>query len=200
MFEAFKFVNILGADKGFPAIGTSGSGNVVFAGHFDEVLEFQLNGRRPSGKLIAAQTESLPMKRLILCLSVCLMSLSNAGADTPPKAEAAAGRVYEMRTYYANPGKMTALHARFKDHTCRLFEKHGITLVGFWSPTDEKQAEDVMIYILSYPSKEAADKSWKAFREDPEWIKAKEASEKDGGLVKKAESLWLKGTPYSPLK
>ncbi|WP_020476333.1 NIPSNAP family protein [Zavarzinella formosa] len=140
------------------------------------------------------------MKRLILCLSVCLMSLSNAGADTPPKAEAAAGRVYEMRTYYANPGKMTALHARFKDHTCRLFEKHGITLVGFWSPTDEKQAEDVMIYILSYPSKEAADKSWKAFREDPEWIKAKEASEKDGGLVKKAESLWLKGTPYSPLK
>ena len=139
------------------------------------------------------------MKRFILCLSVCLMSLPNAGAESPP-AVSPPPRVFEMRTYYANPGKMEALHARFKDHTCKLFEKHGITLVGFWSPTDPEKAEEVMVYILSYPSREAADKSWKAFREDPEWIKAKEASEKNGGLVKKADSLWLKGTPYSPVK
>ena len=139
------------------------------------------------------------MKRFILCLSVCLMSIPAVQADSPPVA-AAPARVFEMRTYYANPGKMEAMHARFKDHTCKLFEKHGMQLIGFWSPTDEKQAEEVMIYILAYPSKEAADKSWKAFREDPAWIKAKEESEKNGGLVKKVESVWLKGTPYSALK
>jgi hypothetical protein len=127
------------------------------------------------------------------------MSLPAVQADSPPVA-AAPARVFEMRTYYANPGKMEAMHARFKDHTCKLFEKHGMQLIGFWSPTDEKQAEEVMIYILAYPSKEAADKSWKAFREDPAWIKAKEESEKNGGLVKKVESVWLKGTPYSALK
>ena len=97
-------------------------------------------------------------------------------------------RIFEMRTYYANPGKMTAMHARFRDHTCALFKKHGIGLVGFWSPVDPKEADEKMIYILSYPSKEAADKSWKAFREDPDWLKAKADSEKDGGLVKKVDS------------
>lgn len=139
------------------------------------------------------------MLRFILCLSVCVMSLPNVQADSPPAIPLPA-RVFEMRTYYANPGKMEAMHARFKNHTCKLFEKHGMQLIGFWSPTDEKQAQEVMIYILAYPSKEAADKSWKAFREDPEWLKAKAESEKDGALVKKVESVWLKGTPYSALK
>ena len=145
------------------------------------------------------------MKRLTLCLSVCLMTLPNAFADTPPKTDAAPGRVFEMRTYYANPGKMKALHDRFQNHTLKLFEKHGITNVGYWVPSDDKateakQSEDVLIYILSYPSREAADKSWQAFREDPEWIKAKADSWKEGGLGKKAESLGLKGTPYYPTK
>jgi hypothetical protein len=116
-----------------------------------------------------------------------------------PKA-AGDNRVFEMRTYYANPGKMKALHARFRDHTCKLFEKHGITLIGFWSPIDKDKSEEVMVYILAYPSKEAADKSWKAFREDPDWIKAKADSEKDGVLVKKVESVFLTGTDYSKLK
>src|SRR5436853_3717622 len=92
-------------------------------------------------------------------------------------------RVFEMRTYYAHPGKMTALHARFRDHTNKLFVKHGMTLVGYWSPIDAKQAEEKMVYILAYPSKVAADKSWADFRKDPEWNKARTASEKDGPLV-----------------
>lgn len=136
------------------------------------------------------------MKQLVLSLGVMLMALSPLGADD----KVTSARVFEMRTYYANPGKMKALHDRFQNHTCKLFEKHGMTLVGFWSPTDDKQAEEVMVYILSYPNKEAADKAWKAFREDPVWLKAKAESEKDGVLVKKVESLWLKGTPYSPVK
>jgi hypothetical protein len=109
-------------------------------------------------------------------------------------------RVFELRTYYAAPGKMQALHARFRDHTCKLFEKHGMTIVGFWSPTDEKQAEQKLVYLLAFPSKEAADRSWQAFRDDPEWKAAREASEKDGKLVDKVESVFLHPTDYSPMK
>ncbi len=109
-------------------------------------------------------------------------------------------RIFEMRTYYANPGKMKALHARFRDHTCKLFQKHGITIIGFWSPINPKEAEEKMVYILAYPSKAAADKAWEAFRNDPEWKAAKDASEKDGGLVKKVDSVYLNPTDYSPIK
>ncbi len=118
------------------------------------------------------------------------------------KAVSATGqtRVFEMRTYYAHPGKMKALHARFRDHTCKLFQKHGMTLIGFWSPVDPKEAEEKMVYILAFPSKEAADKAWAAFRNDPEWKAAREASEKDGPLVKKVESVYLNPTDYSAIK
>jgi hypothetical protein len=109
-------------------------------------------------------------------------------------------RVFEMRTYYANPGKMDALHARFRDHTNKLFVKHGMTLIGFWSPINAKEADEKMIYILAFPSEEAAKKSWKAFQMDPDWIAAKKASEKDGSLVKKVESVYLNPTDYSPIK
>jgi hypothetical protein len=121
----------------------------------------------------------------------------NTREDKEKKVET---RVFEMRTYYAEPGKMAALHTRFKDHTCKLFEKHGMTIVGFWNPTDKKEAEEKLVYILAFPSRDAADKSWKAFRDDPVWKAAKEASEKDGVLVKKVESVWLNPTDYSPIK
>src|SRR5437588_6653340 len=102
------------------------------------------------------------------------------------------GRVFEMRTYHAAPGKMEALHARFRDHTCKLFKKHGMTIVGFWSPTKPEEAEKKLIYILAFPSQEAADKSWAAFREDPEWTTVKETSEKDGKLVDRVDSVFMK--------
>jgi hypothetical protein len=109
-------------------------------------------------------------------------------------------RVFELRTYYAAPGKMAALHARFRDHTCRLFQKHSMTLIGFWSPIDGKQADEKMVYLLAFPSKAAADKAWQAFRDDPEWQRVKKASEKDGKLVERVESVYLNPTDYSPLK
>jgi hypothetical protein len=109
-------------------------------------------------------------------------------------------RVFEMRTYYAHPGKMTALHARFRDHTNKLFQKHGMTIIGFWSPIKPEDAEKKMVYILAYPNKEAADKAWKAFVNDPEWKAAKAASEKDGPLVKDVDSVYLNPTDYSPIK
>ena len=137
------------------------------------------------------------MSRLLTLATLTLMTAVPAAADDPKPADT---RVFEMRTYYAHPGKMKDLHARFRDHTCKLFEKHGMTLIGFWSPTDPKQAEEKMVYILAYPSKEAADKAWTAFRADPDWLKAKAESEKDGPLVQKVESKYLTPTDYSKIK
>jgi hypothetical protein len=122
----------------------------------------------------------------------CLFALLGlAGAMAAPAAaeekekavNKADARVFELRTYYAAPGKMDALNARFREHTNELFKKHGMEIVGFWNPTDPKEAQQKLIYILAFPSREAADKSWKAFREDPEWVKVKDASEKNGKLV-----------------
>src|SRR5438045_2213474 len=86
-------------------------------------------------------------------------------------------RVFEMRTYHAAPGKLDALNARFREHTTKLFEKHGMTNVGYWMPIEN--AENLLIYVLAYPSRDAAKASWKAFVADPDWQKAAKASEVD---------------------
>jgi hypothetical protein len=143
--------------------------------------------------------EDPAVKRLVLSLAIVLMTTVAARADEPAKSTGDA-RVFELRTYYAHPGKMAALHARFRDHTCKLFEKHGMTLIGFWSPIDKEKSEEVLVYLLAFPSKEAADKAWKAFRADPDWMKAKADSEKDGPLVKEVKSVFLAPTDYSKLK
>jgi hypothetical protein len=146
---------------------------------------------------------------LLLCAVMAGLAVRAAAVKAAAEAEARAAaaeakkgdsRVFELRTYYAAPGKMEALHARFRDHTVGLFQKHGMTIVGFWSPLDKTEAEKKLVYILAYPSKEAADKSWKAFREDPEWVKAKDESERNGKLVDKVESVYMSPTDYSPMK
>ncbi len=131
-------------------------------------------------------------------VGLAIHSAVNAAAKEDEKGPKM--RVFEMRTYYAKPGKMKALHARFRDHTVKLFEKHGMTVVGFWSPIDKDAAENKMVYILAYPSEEAAKKSWADFRVDPDWKKAAMESEKDGPLVEKVESVYLNPTDYSPIK
>lgn len=108
----------------------------------------------------------------------------------------AADRVYELRTYYTNPGKLDALHARFKDHTMALFEKHGIKNIGYWVPEENK--DGVLIYLISHASRDAAAASWKAFMADEDWKSAYKASIADGRLVKKIENVYLKTTEYSP--
>jgi len=105
-------------------------------------------------------------------------------------------RVFEMRVYYAAEGKLDALHARFRDHTTALFEKHGITNIGYWTPVENSDRE--LIYFLAYPSREARDQSWKAFMADPQWQKAYKESEVDGKLVAKVVSKFFKATDYSP--
>ena len=107
-------------------------------------------------------------------------------------------RVFELRTYYANPGKMEALHARFRDHTNKLLEKHGMQLIGFW--TDSKEPQRKLIYLVGHKNKATADASWKAFGADPDWKVARDNSEKGGKLVEKVDVTWLNPTDYSAMK
>ena len=72
-----------------------------------------------------------------------------------------------MRIYTANEGKLDALNARFENHTCKLFEKHGITNIGYWVPADK--SDNRLIYVISSPDRESHNKSWKAFLNDPNW-------------------------------
>jgi NIPSNAP protein len=122
------------------------------------------------------------------------------GVVSDPVAHAQSTRVFELRTYTAAPGKFDALNKRFRDHTLGLFKKHGMTNVGYWTPTDEPLAGNTLIYIVAHQSREAAKQSWDAFRKDPDWLKARDESQKDGTLTTKVESVFLNPTDYSPLK
>ena len=130
-------------------------------------------------------------KSLVICAAISLVSIMNAAERDP--------RCFELRTYHAAPGKMEALHSRFRDHTLRLFKKHGISNVGYWVQLDkEGNKTDTLTFLLAYPSREAREKSWKAFQEDPQWKAAKSASEAEGPLVQKVENPFLAATDYSP--
>ncbi len=133
------------------------------------------------------------MRRLLplLALAPLVALITDA-----PAAEKEA-RVFEMRTYYAPSGKLDALNDRFKNHTVKLFEKHGLTNIGYFVPLDNK--DNKLVYFISAPSKEARDKSFKAFAADPDWKKAFGDSEKDGKLTTKIESRFLTETDYSPM-
>ena len=115
-------------------------------------------------------------------------------------AHAAANRVFEVRTYTAEPGKLDALHARFREHTDSIFKKHGMTSVGYFAPTDDPLSKNTLIYILAFPSRDAATKSWAEFRNDPEWQKVQKESEAHGKLVTKVDSVFTNPTDYSPMK
>src|SRR5438034_60289 len=129
-----------------------------------------------------------------------LLAMTTAADDKKPT------RVEEMRVYYAAPGKLDALNARFRDHTLKLFERHGMTNVVYWHLLpDEKGADNTLIYLLAHKSPEAAKASFDAFRKDPDWVKARTESEtKAGGSLTEAKggvvSEILKPTDYSPLK
>ena len=109
-------------------------------------------------------------------------------------------RVFELRTYTTFPGRLDALHSRFAQHTIRLFERHGMTNIGYFTPQDVPLAENTLIYILAHDSREVAEASWEAFVADPEWQRAYEESISDGGIVEKLESTFLDPTDYSQMK
>jgi hypothetical protein len=129
--------------------------------------------------------------------NVLMLFIALAGTAAVGTAGAADGRLYEMRVYEAPPGKLDALHARFRDHTAKLFAKHGMTNVGYFVPVGDNPRHR-LVYVLSYPDRAARDASWKAFLADPDWKKAHAESEKDGTLVAKITSRFLTTTDYSP--
>jgi hypothetical protein len=113
-------------------------------------------------------------------------------------------RVFELRIYTPAPGKMEPMLARFRDHTVKLFKKHGMKNIGYWVTTDPqmvdgKPAEPKLIYLLAHKSREAAKESWTAFAADPEWAAARAASEKDGKLAAKVEAIYLAPTDFSQM-
>ena len=135
-----------------------------------------------------------------LLVAALVGSASVIAADD--SSTAVGGRVFEMRTYFAAEGKLQDLHGRFRKHTNAMFKKHGMDVVGYWTPQAEpgKPAPETIVYILAFPDREAAKASWTAFAADPAWQKAKADSEKDGKLVAKIESVFLDPTDYSPTK
>jgi hypothetical protein len=137
---------------------------------------------------------SMTLRNLLLTTMVLGAGLPGVAIN---QAKADDTAVYELRTYTAAPGKMPELQKRFRDHTIQIFEKHGMKSVGYW--VSDKQP-DVLIYILAHKSREAASKSWKEFRADPEWQHVYKESQKNGSLTKKVESVYMSPTDFSPLK
>jgi hypothetical protein len=127
---------------------------------------------------------------------ITLTALAATGLVAALTAGTAEERLFEMRTYYAAPGKFEALNSRFRDHTCKLFEKHGINNIGYWAPLDNP--DNKLVYILAFPNREAQAKSWKAFGSDPEWKEVVKKTEAAGRLVTKVESVFMNATDFSP--
>jgi NIPSNAP len=113
-------------------------------------------------------------------------------------AEGGSSMFYELRVYHANEGKLDDLLRRFRDHTMKLFEKHGIRNIAYWVPTDEPLKGKTLIYIIAHPSREAAAANWKAFQDDPEWKRVRDKSEENGKLVEKIDSTYMSLTDFSP--
>src|ERR1041385_2508329 len=146
---------------------------------------------------IGIQIDALSGFRLVTYMNRLLAILFGILALTPATAaEPKDSKVYELRIYYSPEGKLDALHARFRDHTMKLFEKHGIENIGYWVPVDNK--ENKLAYIIAHPSREGADKNWAAFFADPEWKKAQKESEANGPIVARVEKYFMQLTDYSP--
>ena len=124
-------------------------------------------------------------------------SLWAAARQANSSSQGAAG-VFELRIYHAAPGKLAELEARFRDHTIKIFDRHGLKSVDYWTPIDEPDKSNTLIYILQHPSREAAAANWKSFQDDPEWKSVREKSEANGKLVEKVDSTYLTLTDFSP--
>ena len=130
---------------------------------------------------------------VILMLGVVLVVSSPIPAQS-------SGPVYELRIYTTLEGKLPALLARFRDHTIKIFERHGMENAGYWVPADPPRSQNTLYYILRHKSREAATASWAAFRNDPDWIKARKDSEAAGKIVDRVESVFLRPADFSKLK
>ena len=139
-------------------------------------------------------TDGMSFHRGVLIAALALVA---AGSAIVPARAESSGRVFEMRTYTTPEGRLPDLLARFRNHTIKLFEKHGIQNIGYWIPRD---VPNTLIYIIAYPNREAAGTYWKAFTSDPEWKKAAAASEVNGKIVIKVEQHYMDAADFSGIK
>jgi len=140
---------------------------------------------------------------VVFASAVCMAGLT-AGTvwqpDTTIQAQSS-GKVFELRTYTTNEGKLPNLLARFRDHTRRIFEKHGIENIAYWVPQDTPESENTLIYIIAHDSRDAATESWKNFIADTEWQEVSRASQVDGPILAKAPvAVFMDATDFSGLK
>src|SRR3954468_14702263 len=113
---------------------------------------------------------------------------------------AAPARVFEIRTYHCLPGRLEALNKRFREHTMKIFEKHGMTNIAYWTFEDSPAKENTLIYVISHASRAQAKKNWDEFNNDPEWKQVSADSEKDGKIVEKVDSVFVDATDYLPIR
>ena len=138
--------------------------------------------------------------RIVPAVALLVIGFALGSWNASTVAHAQAGKVYELRTYTAPDGKLPNLQARFRDHTIRIFNKHGMKSVGYWVPQDAPSKDNTLVYIISHDSREAAKKNWADFQADPEWKKVSADSQVDGPIVSKVVSVFMDATDYSPIK
>jgi hypothetical protein len=139
------------------------------------------------------------MNRRTLLQSIpALALLAQTAAAEPQATGSPSTAVFELRIYHTYEGKLETLLTRFRDHTTKLFEKHGMKNIAYWTPTDDPLKGKTLIYVISHASRDAATANWKAFGEDPEWISVRDKSEANGKLVEKVDSTFMVLTDFSP--
>jgi hypothetical protein len=129
--------------------------------------------------------------------AVVLAGVFAAGFMAGGAVQAQGAKVYELRTYVVPEDKLAPLNARFRNHTMRIFQRHGISSVAYFTPTDAVKSKNTLVYLIAHPSRAEADKNWEAFRADPEWVKVAAES---GVPRPTITSEFLTATDYSPLK
>ena len=140
-------------------------------------------------------------KMAVLVLAAFAAGFGGHAFLSPVAVRAQAPRVFEIRTYTSpDAAKLQALHARFRNHTMRIFQRHGMTSVGYFAPQDAPLSQNTLIYVISHASREQAKKNWDEFRADPEWQKVAAESNVNGNIVTKVDSVFADATDYSPLK
>jgi hypothetical protein len=139
------------------------------------------------------------MVYVIAVVSFAMGSIITARLAHISQLKADSNRVFELRVYHAVPGKLPALESRFRDTTSKLLAKHDLQVVGYWVPEGAPAWDNTFVDILAYPSREEANKNWKAFVADPEFQEVIK-SEKANKLVEKEDSTYMHPTDFSPMK
>ncbi len=155
---------------------------------------------RKDPEFLQVAKESEAHGQIVMKVESVYMDPTDFSPAVPPAAAPDRARVFELRTYTCNEGKLLDLLARFRNHTMGIFEKHGITNVAYWVPQDAPTRENTLIYVIAHPSRDAAKQHWKEFAGDPEWQKVQKESEANGKLVSKVESVFMDPADFSPLK